>query len=663
MGLLAPIALAALPLLGIVLALYLLKLRRPQAPVASLHLWESLTRDREANSLWQRLRVSPLMVLQLLVLLVLILTLARPWVPSSEPVGRQSIIVVDTSASMSATDGEQRGERTRIDLARERARQIVDTMPQGGTATLISTNTHAEVLVPATADKSRLRAAIDNLVSQPAGTDITEAMKLVRALAARQANSAVYILSDGDFKPLADEEPIKAEINFEVFGRGPANQGITALSLQQQPGNLQLFAQVVNSDAVTVTRRLDFEVDDSPWTARTLTLAPGATQEFVLDDVPLEARVVKAQLSGYDRLAMDNVAWVVNRASAPGNVLLVTPGDKFLESALSLLPNVNLYKVAPADYKVSTTINGAPLDLTVLDAGVPPEVLDSDIPGNLLVIAPQKSNKLVSVVGSVTDPVPGASAATGDTDSLNASQDPLLRFVDLSSVHIARAIRLQNPPWGRVVLGSDLGPLLVMGQQNERKIAVLAFDLHDSDLPLQTAYPLLMRNLITALLPDPAGGLPLSIDPLAPVSIEAANARVDKIVVEDPDANEHTFAVTGERPRVAFGDTREPGVYYVSQYSGSQLVAQEAFAANLFMRDESMIAPTPKPGLPEGEAGTMGAPGGAAQDPFRREIWPVVALVGLLLLLFEWVYAQRIALRRAITEWQTQRALSRADRT
>src|SRR5512140_822240 len=105
MGILAPLALIALPLLGVVLALYLLRLRRPVAPVGSLHLWESLTRDREANTLWQRLRVSVLLILQLAALLALILALARPWVTSAEPVGRNTVIVVDVSASMGAGDG------------------------------------------------------------------------------------------------------------------------------------------------------------------------------------------------------------------------------------------------------------------------------------------------------------------------------------------------------------------------------------------------------------------------------------------------------------------------------------------------------------------------------------------------------------------------------
>src|SRR3954447_16427610 len=172
LGILVPAALIALPLLAIVLSLYLLKLRRPVAPVGSLHLWESLTRDREANSLWQRLHVSWLMILQLLVLIALILAVARPWVPSSEPVGRHSIIVVDVSASMGATDAETKGTRTRLQAAKDRAAELVDTLPQDGSATLITSDIHASVAVPATGDKSRLRDAISKLTPQASGTDI-----------------------------------------------------------------------------------------------------------------------------------------------------------------------------------------------------------------------------------------------------------------------------------------------------------------------------------------------------------------------------------------------------------------------------------------------------------------------------------------------------------
>lgn len=668
MGILAPLALAALPLLAIIVALYLLKLRRPMAPVASLHLWGTLTRDREANSLWQRLKISALLLLQLLALLALILALARPWVPSDEPIGQHAIIVVDVSASMGATDAEERGLKSRLDAAKERARRIVDNLPQDGTATLISSDEHASVLVPASGDKARLREAIDALEPRASSTDMLEAAKLASVMAARQSNSAIWVLSDGAFPAVQDQvERVPGRLNYVQLGRESKNQGITALSLQQRAGSLQLFAQIANAESVSATRRLDLTIDDAPWTARTITLPPGGTQELVIEDVPLDARVVHARLGGsLDRLERDDSAWVVNRASAPGNVLLVTDGNKFLELALSLLPTTTLYKVAPKDYKPSETINGAPLDLTVVDVGVPASLLQSPPAGNLLIFAPQASNPLVQVRGVVSDPVPSA-AQQLDSNMAPAEQgtaaEPLLRFVDLTSLHVARAANLEIPKWGRAVLASDKGPLIIAGQEGSRRVAIFAFDVRDTDLPLQTAFPLLLRNIVTYLLPEPAGGLPESVSPGESVGIDAVEPEVDKILVEDPFAKEWTFSVSREQPRIAFAETDEPGVYFVSQYSGEELVAQEAFAVNLFSRDESTITPNQAPGLPAGTTVVGGQPESGGTQGFRREIWPLVALVGFAILLIEWVYAQRIAIRRAITEWQTRRALSHADET
>src|SRR4051794_13596116 len=114
MGLLEPLAFFALPLLVAVVALYLLKFRRPSAPVASLRLWNVLLRDREANSLWQRLQVSVLLLLQILALLVLILALARPWANAAIQTARNIVFVIDVSASMGTTDADSGGHKTRL---------------------------------------------------------------------------------------------------------------------------------------------------------------------------------------------------------------------------------------------------------------------------------------------------------------------------------------------------------------------------------------------------------------------------------------------------------------------------------------------------------------------------------------------------------------------
>ena len=662
MGILEPLALISLPLLGAIVALYLLRFRRPTAPVASLRLWDVLTRDREANTLWQRLQVSVLLLLQVLALLALIMALARPWTPSARVGASNVILVMDVSASMGATDADDSGQ-TRLQAAQRRARQIVDDMPQESKAVLIAGDSHASIIVPSTDDKARLRSAIDALRPNAATTDLSEALRVAEASAAGKGSSVVWVLSDGAFPPLATSGGGTEEYRFYAVGKSEANQGITAMSLRQDEGVLSLFVQVANSASLTVTRRLDLALDEAPWNARTLDVGPGATQEIIIPDVPIGARVVEASLAGHDVLTLDDRAWAVNRASVPANVLLVTPGSRFLEAALSLLPTVTLYKTTPQTYTSTATINGGPFDLTVFDTTVPTETITILPEGNLLFMGLPASNPLFSVTGVITDPLPLVSQsfdpALPSQDSSYSPREPLLRYVDAGSLTIARASLVASPSWARQVLGSDKGPLIFAGETSGRKVVALTFPLKDSDLALQTAFPLLMRNLVTYLLPDPAAGLPASIAPFTTVGLEAISPAVDRVLVEDPEGREHTFQLSPEQPRAPFADTGLAGVYYVTQYAGDTIAAQEAFTVNLFSRDESSTPVNPAPRLPQGASAQPGT-GAAAEQPTRQEFWPLVALAGIALLLLEWLYAQRMAVRRAITESRARRALRKA---
>ena len=100
----APLALAGLAFIPLVLAFYLLKLRRDERPVASTLLWHRLVADVEANAPWQKLRRSLLLLLQLMLVLVLAVLAARPFVERPAGLARDLVLVVDASASMGAAD-------------------------------------------------------------------------------------------------------------------------------------------------------------------------------------------------------------------------------------------------------------------------------------------------------------------------------------------------------------------------------------------------------------------------------------------------------------------------------------------------------------------------------------------------------------------------------
>ena len=56
MSFLTPLAFTLAILLPIIIAMYLLKLRRTEQVVSSTYLWQRMVRDLEANAPWQRLR-------------------------------------------------------------------------------------------------------------------------------------------------------------------------------------------------------------------------------------------------------------------------------------------------------------------------------------------------------------------------------------------------------------------------------------------------------------------------------------------------------------------------------------------------------------------------------------------------------------------------------
>src|SRR6187551_2995391 len=98
-----PLALLGLLFIPAVIAMYLLKLRRDEAPVPSTLLWTRLVADVEANAPWQKLRRSLLLLIQLLLVAILALLAARPFLERPAGLARDIVLVMDTSASMAAT--------------------------------------------------------------------------------------------------------------------------------------------------------------------------------------------------------------------------------------------------------------------------------------------------------------------------------------------------------------------------------------------------------------------------------------------------------------------------------------------------------------------------------------------------------------------------------
>jgi hypothetical protein len=90
----------AVPLL---LTLYMLRLRRRVQRMSSTLLWRQAYADIQANVPFQRLHASWLLLLQFVALLLLLLVVAEPFGTSRRPIAARTILIIDHSASMSAS--------------------------------------------------------------------------------------------------------------------------------------------------------------------------------------------------------------------------------------------------------------------------------------------------------------------------------------------------------------------------------------------------------------------------------------------------------------------------------------------------------------------------------------------------------------------------------
>lgn len=640
MSLLAPLALLGAAILGpIIVAMYLLRLRREERHISSTFLWQQMVRDVEANAPWQKLQRNWLLLLQLLILLLLALALARPFFRTEGITGRNLVLILDRSASMGATDVGP----SRLEAAKAQAITLIDQLPDGGRATVIAAGGPMEVPASATTDRRELRTAIESITLSTAGnSDLAQALTLAAALVTRDEQSEVAIISDGNVT-LPDDLEVPATVRYFPIGSSSANVAISALVLQPGAAGQTLFVQATNyAEDAPANRRLDIYLDGALYNAYNLSLAPASEQSITVE-VPPQVEVAEARLANDDTLAIDDRAWAVSALGASTHIRLVSPGNRFLTTGLQLLPGISVTTVPTPTTTFSETT--AQIPVTILDGVVPPDLP----PGNLLFIAPPRSTAFFSVTGEIE--FPAVQPVAGD--------DPMLDNISLSELSVLRAVRLVPGSWARVVVDSDGGPLLLAGERNGRRIVVLTFDLHLSDLPLQIAFPLLLSNIMSFLAPD-TGVDALQLAPGEPLALRIDPA-ITEVRITRPDgtrlstsggilSGEPTLQIENEQ--LVYAETELPGVYTLEEFRGETLEARRRYAVNLFAPAESQIMPQQQLAIPQ----TSGLQSAITRDrEGRQEFWRWLAALALLVLVVEWLVYHRSGLAALRERWLPRR--------
>jgi len=592
--------------------LYLLKLKRKERIVSSVMLWRDAVADIQANSPFQKLKKSLLLLLQLLIVLALVAAAARPYVRTRGISENKIVVILDASASMQSTDVAG----SRFESAKSRALDVVRRMGPGDSMLVIIAGAKTRVVASFTSDKRALADTISSLRSVDTPCNMRQAIVLALSLVAGKSRTPprIVILSDGGFGEFTDLSASNAGIAFIRIGRRSDNVAITGLSSRKTlSGEQQVFIGMSNFSDRERRFNLEIYLDNQLLDIREEALAAGASRQEILGGVDTLSGRVTAKLDISDDLAADNSGSVYLAKPRKIAVLMVSKGNVFLQNALNLDPRIQLARAdaVPADLK------DGKYDLVVFDGIKPPASLPR---GGYLLINTSAAQGPADIGPAVARP--------SIVDF--ARSHPASAYVDFANVTIAEAHYLRPKPWASTIVEGESGVLGVAGSKGGRNFVQLSWDILESDFPLRVGFPIFITNCLDWLAASGGVGSGESIRTGQPMYIDVPpNTR--EVAVTGPDGRKQVLAVT-QTPMV-YDDTDLAGVY---QVCGKGI--QKEFACNLSSSAESNTKP--RDVLCIGEKRFS-----ASTEAVRtnREFYGLLIVVALAVLMFEWyAYHRRL---------------------
>jgi hypothetical protein len=605
-----------------ILVLYILKLRRRVVAVPFSPLWERILRDKEATTLFSKLKRLLSLLLQLALLALLVLALGDPRAAESLLRGRSVVVLVDASASMQATDVSP----SRLAVAKDEVKNIVRGL--GGADRMLVAQMDAMVtpLGPMTGDTSALERELDAVHATDARADFPRALRFATDVLRGVDGGEIVVVSDGALGDAVDASgPVHlgdTKLSFVRVGKGAANVGVTQFSVRRYPldkSRYEVMLELTNTGNAPEDVELQLLGDGALVDLTKLRLQPGERLPRFYPQLSGASRTLEAKVARvdgtHDDLAADDHAYALLPERRRARVLVVTEGNTYLEAALLLDEYLDVSDVAPKAYPEA--IAKGDWDAVIFDRVTPAERPRT----HALYLDPRGPGSPVRVAEELKQP---------GFDRLDRKH-PAVRFLALDDVNVASGHKLV-PEASDKVLGAAEGgaaPLLIAGLRNGYKFVALGFDVSASDLPLRTAWPLFVLDCINWFADEDAQYL--SSFRTGEVWRIPVAGGLAQAMLKRPDGASQPVPVHEGRA-VFLG--QQAGFYELS--AGDQTTM---FAANLLDGSESAIAPQDKlvvDGKPSGDLAGF-------RIGVRREIWIYLLLAAALLTALEWAtYHRRV---------------------
>ncbi|MGB2865078.1 MAG: VWA domain-containing protein, partial [Sedimentisphaerales bacterium] len=567
------------------------------------------------------------------------------------------VLLIDRSASMNATDVKP----SRLEAAKEQAKIFVESLrskafysfrDESDQTMVIAFDNRAKVMCNFTSDKKQLNRAIEMITPSDGVSSLSEAIVVAQAFAQSPGVEANYmsaeepaqlvLFSDGQIRDMDQILVGSDELTFHCMGESQQNVAVIAMQARrsyENPEEVNVFATLANYGAAPITCDVQLSINDDVRAVRSVTVPPRRVDEAsdavrpgkLAVDFSLsyaEAGVLEVRkLQGSDEsgsqpdcLSCDDAAWAILSAPKKLSVLLVTNGNKVLESALQACPLANLELKSPAQF--DTTDQN---DLSV-EQRYDMIVLDNHVPAAL-----PKCRYLV--FGRPPDGIDVSSRQELENQVIVdwRTKHPVLKYVDLTNLFVAKCHRMILPRDADVLAEFNETPALALVRRNGSEFLLAGFDVLQSNWPFEPGFVLFCYNAAGFLGMQLGGSQEMNLKVGEPIVVEGLDGQMT-VQIDGPD-----FSGTEIRSSVS-GSLRFPGTGRAGTYRLS-IGEQPArfFAVNLLDPKESNIEP-------QREIVLSGQPVQAEESDLSRAnlpLWPFLVGLALVLVCLEWIIYNR----------------------
>src|SRR5208283_2526559 len=295
----------------LIVILHSIAVRWRRTPVSSLVFWNEVLRERRTSVRIRRLLKNLSLILELLAVTLLAVALAGPRLPGrAYAAAGDTVLVLDSTASMETREGS----RTRFELAKMRAMEVLAGLRRGARMALITAARSPRLAVPFTANRDLMRRAIQGASPTDEPGDLKDSMLVALTLRDARRGDQVILVTDGAFDSLGDLDTSVPWMRILTVGTARNNVGITGLSFRRTLSGeetYEMFLAVHNFGQAPVSVPLVVTADRAPVFSPTLRLSAGERRTLSVPWKGPTTGRVEARLQAEDDFPVDDRAYAV----------------------------------------------------------------------------------------------------------------------------------------------------------------------------------------------------------------------------------------------------------------------------------------------------------------------------------------------------------------